>query len=142
MARFLDTNVLMYAAGGESRYKASCAAIILEAAQRRADYVTSVEVLQELIHRYLAIRRWDTLGRRAFDEFVEALEGRIEPVYEQDAVSAARLADSHTTVQGRDLFHVAVMQRLGVTEIISTDGGFDAFDDILRIDPAAWTPSQ
>jgi predicted nucleic acid-binding protein len=67
---------------------------------------------------------------------------QIEPVYAEDAQAAARLASRYRVLQTRDLFHVAVMQRLGLTEIISTDCGFDAIAEVTRIDPADWASEQ
>ena len=43
-------------------------------------FVTDSEVLQEMMHRYLASGRW-TLGREVVRAFAEAMRGRIEPVH-------------------------------------------------------------
>ncbi|HET9199398.1 MAG TPA: type II toxin-antitoxin system VapC family toxin [Dehalococcoidia bacterium] len=142
MARFLDANVLVYAAGRPHPLRESCQRVVDGIVQVPSDFLTSVEVFQEIIHRYRAIRRWEPEGRRIFWRFIELLQDRVEPIYETDARNSALLAERYGRVQSRDLFHVAVMQRLGVTEIISTDRGFDAITEVTRIDPAAWTPSQ
>jgi uncharacterized protein len=142
MARFLDANVPMYAAGASHPLKESCQRIVVEAAAHPADYLTSAEVLQELIHRYRSQRRWQSGGRQAYWEFREAMAGRVSPVVDHDADTAAALADRYATLESRDLIHVAVMQRLGVTEIVSTDRAFDAIEEVIRIDPADWTPSR
>lgn len=142
MARFLDANVPMYSSGAEHPLRESCIRVLIAAARDSRGFVTSVEVLQELIHRYLSERRWQRLGRILFDEFSSLMAGRIEPVVPVDASVAASLADRYPGAQSRDLFHVAVMRRLGITEIISTDRGFDAIPEVTRIDPADWSPSQ
>ncbi|MEX2236808.1 MAG: type II toxin-antitoxin system VapC family toxin [Dehalococcoidia bacterium] len=137
MVRFLDANIPMYAAGGDHRLREPSRQVIYDAGRNSREYVTSVEVCQEIIHRYLAIGRWEALGRRALQDFLTLMSGRIESVYQADVVTAARLADRYAPArpQSRDLFHVAVMQRLGVREIVSTDTGFDSIPDVTRIDP-------
>ena len=64
------------------------------------------------------------------------MHGRIEPVYAEDVLLAARLADSHQGISARDLVHAAVMQRLGVDRIISVDTDFDRLPNVTRLDPA------
>jgi predicted nucleic acid-binding protein len=142
MTRFLDTNVPVYAAGAPHPLRQPCRQIIQHVSRSRGSYVTSVEVLQELLHRYRAIRRWDGAGEKVFAEFMDVMALQIEPVYAEDAQAAARLASRYRVLQTRDLFHVAVMQRLGLTEIISTDCGFDAIAEVTRIDPADWASEQ
>ena len=55
---FLDANVPIYAAGREHPLKAPCVRVLELAAERPYDFVTDAEVLQELLHRYLAQRLW------------------------------------------------------------------------------------
>ena len=105
--------------------------------------MTNAEVLQEIIHRYTAIRRWSQ-GRRLFDEFSALMVGRIESVHALDVMIAARLADRYSRLSARDCLHTAVMQRLGVNRIASTDTRFDQVDGIERLDPMRvdeWGPT-
>lgn len=54
MSRILvDTNILIYAAGREHPFKAAAQRVLLALADRPNDFVTNVEVFQELLHRYL-----------------------------------------------------------------------------------------
>ncbi len=131
---FIDTNVPIYAAGREHRYKRSCQHVIMLAAERPHNFVTSSAVLQEIIHYYLSTRRWSE-GREIFRDFVTTLNGRIEPVLPDDAALAAQLADQRLDVNSHDLVHAAVMQRLGVSRIITADKDFDRIDGIERLDP-------
>ena len=87
------------------------------------------------MHRYMASGRW-TLGREVVRAFAEAMRGRVEPVQGEDAILATEWADRHPGVSTRDLVHAAVMQRLGVSRVISADTGFDRLEDIERLDPA------
>ena len=143
-AAFVDANVPIYAAGREHVYKAPCARIILMVAERPNSFVTDVEVLQELVHRYTSSGRW-ALGRDVLRRFSELMHDRIEPVFEVDIHSAAKLADQHSGISARDFVHAAVMQRLGIDVIISADGGFDRLPGLTRLDPtdvAVWGNSQ
>ena len=52
---FLDTNVPIYAAGRPHALKKPCAQILMLVAERPHAFLTDAEVLQELLHRYLAL---------------------------------------------------------------------------------------
>ena len=132
-AAFIDANVPIYASGRESPYKEPCVRVLMMAAERPMSFVTDAEVLQELLHRYLASERW-ALGREVLHSFKELMRDRIEPVYAEDVDLAARLADSHPVVSARDLVHAAVMRRLGVPLIISSDADFDRLPGMTRLD--------
>ena len=135
-AVFIDANVPIYAAGGDHPHKEPCARILRMAAEDPQPFVTDSEVLQELMHRYLASGRWE-LGLEVLRAFAEALHGRIEPVHAVDVLAAAELADRHPDVSSRDLVHTAVMQRLGASRIISADTDFDRLEGIDRLDPSS-----
>ena len=135
LAAFIDANIPIYAAGREHPNKEPCARALMMAAEYPRSFVTDVEVLQELMHRYLASGRW-ALGREVLQSFAEVMHGRIEPVYEEDLHLAARLADRRPGISARDLVHAAVMRRLGVDRIISADTDFDRLPDVTRLDPA------
>lgn len=124
----------MYAGGAEHRLKEYCIRVLQLTRELPSRFTTSAEVLQELIHRYTAIRRWPQ-GRVMFAEFATLLSGRIHPIYPADVMNAAALADSITTLSARDLLHLAVMRRLQISRIVSTDAKFDHVDGIERLDP-------
>ena len=140
---FIDANVPIYAAGRAHENKAPCARVLMLAAEYPQSFVTDVEVLQELMHRYRASRRW-TLGREVLMGFAEVMHDRIEPVVADDLSLAVRLADRHPGISTRDLVHAAVMQRLGTDRIVSSDTDFDCLPGVTRLDPAelgAWRES-
>lgn len=134
-AAFLDTNVPIYAAGWPHPLKEPCAQVLLLVAEQPQAFVTDAEVLQELLHRYLALRLW-LQGREVFRRFTELMRERVETVQADDVERAAALADAHPELGGRDLLHAAVMQRLGLRHICSTDTGFDRLTEVERLDPA------
>ncbi len=134
-AVFIDANVPIYAAGRDHPYKEPCARVLRVLADDPQSFLTDSEVLQEILHRYLASGRW-ALGREVVRAFAEAMRGRIEPVHGEDVILAVELADRHPGVSARDLVHTGVMQRVGVSRIISADTDFDRLDGIQRLDPA------
>ena len=87
-AAFIDANVPIYASGREHPNKEPCARILTMVAESPISFFTDVEVLQELLHRYIALRRW-ALGRKVLQSFAELMHDRIEPVYEEDIYLAA-----------------------------------------------------
>lgn len=133
-AALVDTNVPMYAAGADHPLKAPCVDVMAMVAAHPRAFVTTAEVLQELIHCYLSAQRW-SFGREVVKEFAELLEGRIEPVYAADILEAARLADDYSGVSSRDLVHAATARRLGVSRIVSTDAHFDVLPGVERLAP-------
>lgn len=140
---FLDTNVPIYASGGVHQQKAPCLRVMDLAARQPRAFVTDVEVLQELMHRYLSSDRW-SLGREVLSMFAEVMRNRIEPVHVSDIRVASAFADDHPGIGARDLLHAAVMQRLGVERIISADRDFDRLPGVTRLDPLdvdAWESS-
>jgi predicted nucleic acid-binding protein len=63
------------------------------------------------------------------------MRSRIEPVFTRDVERAASLADEHAEFEARDLVHVAVMERVGATAIVTADTTFDGLKGIERLDP-------
>jgi predicted nucleic acid-binding protein len=106
---------------------------LIAASEQPDPFITSAEVLQEILHRRVS-RRW-AIGRQVLDGFAELMEGRIEAVQGLDVRFASNSATHYSGLASRDLLHAAVMQRLGVTQIISSDRGFDAIDGVTRLDP-------
>jgi predicted nucleic acid-binding protein len=105
------------------------------AAEGADSFVTSAEVLQEILHRYLALGR-RSAGVGLVRQLATLMEGRIEPVLAEDVASAAALADRYPALTARDLLHLATMRRLETSAMVSADSGFDGFSGIRRLDPA------
>ena len=131
---FIDANVPMYAAGEEHPLREPSIRVMQVVTANPDRFFTDAEVFQEIIHRYVSVRRWPH-GREVFNSLAEAMYGRIEPVYAQDIFDAAALADDHPGINARDLVHAAVALRLGVSHIISTDTDFDRLPVVTRLAP-------
>ena len=131
---FLDANIQTYSAGRDHPMREPSRRILAMAADNPDAFVTDAEVLQELLHRYLALRHWPA-GRDSIEEFVALMTDRIEPMFAGDVERAAQLADRYPSLSARDLVHAAVMLRVGSSRIATADGGFDLIDGIERLDP-------
>ena len=134
MTAFVDTAVLMYAVGADHPLREPCRDVLARVESGEIDAEISVEVVQELLHRYLAIGRGNAvvdLVTRTLDLFAPVL-----PVTHAVMRRVPDLARAYPKLAARDLIHVAVCQHEGIAEIISPDRGFDAVAGLQRIDPA------
>lgn len=117
---FVDSDIPMYLIGAPHRHKTD--------AQR---LVTDTEVLQEILHRYVAIDRRDAI-QPAF----EALLGAIDQVLSIDLAAVQRakaIVLGSRQLSARDALHLAVMEQHGISRILSFDAGFDGFPGITRL---------
>lgn len=140
---FLDANVPIYAAGRDHPLKGPCKEVLRLAARHPEAFSTDAEVLQEMLHRYLSLKRWPE-GKRVVLDLAAMMRGCVVPVIAEDAVLACELADRYgSRLAARDLLHAAVMLRTGSAKIVTADKDFDqlAPRGIERLDPAdieAW----
>ncbi len=128
---FVDANVPMYLIGTEHPNKGRARDLIEALAASGERLVTDVEVYQELLHRYAAIRRLD-----AVPAAIEVLDGVVTEVLgfdRADVLDARDLLASTPGLSARDAIHLAVMRRAGVSRILSFDRAFDAFPDVERV---------
>jgi uncharacterized protein len=128
---FVDSNIPMYLIGADHPNKAAARRLLERAVVDNEPLSTDVEVLQELLHRYLAIQRRDAIGP-AWDAIVGVVDV-IHPIEREDVDRARRLVGVAATLSARDAIHVAVMQRHGIARILSFDTGFDGILGIERI---------
>jgi predicted nucleic acid-binding protein len=128
---FVDSNIPMYLVGANERYRDDARRLVERAIAARERLVTNAEVLQEILHRYVAIDRRDAI-QPAFD----AILGVVDEVFDVTAVDVER---AKTIVQGRrrhsarDAIHLATMERHAVTRIMTFDAGFDAYPGVSRV---------
>ncbi len=92
---------------------------------------TSTDVLQEILYRYVGLRRPD-LAVEVFDLFV-GLCSTVFPVTLADTDRARDLVRSGAPASMRDPVHAAVMLDNDVTRIASFVGGFDHLKGIERL---------
>jgi predicted nucleic acid-binding protein len=128
---FIDSNVPMYLVGGEHPHKLDVRRILERLAGEQRMLVTSSEVFQEILHRYVSAGRRDWIGV-AFD----ALQSMVDDVFavERDDVLLARdIVNAHPALVARDAIHIAVMRRRNVARILSFDSDFDEVAGITRL---------
>ena len=126
---FVDSNVPMYLVGAEHPNKAAARALLERTITDGEILVTDAEVLQEILHRYVAIDRRDAIGP-AFDALLGVVD-EVFPVERSDVEGARRLVLT-TTLSARDAVHLAIMRRRGVDRIMTFDRGFDGIAGITR----------
>jgi len=128
----------MYAAGMSHVHKRPSAALLAAIARGEIAAGTSVEVLQEILHRHRAIGRWAE-GSRLYDR-VRVLMDTIVEVTIEDLDSARELLDTHSRLSARDAVHVSTALNLRCTAICSYDSGFDSVTTIVRQVPEDLLP--
>jgi predicted nucleic acid-binding protein len=124
---FVDTNVLMYAVGGEHPLRREARRFFEDSLSRGEQLVTSAEVLQELLHAYLPVGRLATL-----DAALSLTDARIPvvwPVEHEDVRLARDLIPRHAGLGARDLLHLACCQRREVRRLKSFDRALAAAFD-------------
>lgn len=128
---FVDSNIPMYLIGDNHAHKVDAQRLLERCVAARQRLVTDAEVLQEILHRYVAINR-----REAIAPACEVLLSTVDEVFSIDRELALRARDlvlAHREVSARDALHVAVMEHHGIEEILTFDRGFDAVPGIRRI---------
>ncbi len=128
---FIDSNIPMYLVGAPHPHKADARRLVEQCIAERERLVTDAEVLQEILHRYAAIRRRDAI-QPAFD----ALLGIVDEVLVIDKSTAERAKEivlGHAGLSPRDAIHLAAMEQSGVSRIMSFDAGFDGFPGVERL---------
>ena len=93
-------------------------------------YVTSVEVYQEILRRYVAIDRRSAI-RDAF-RLLDDLAASVFPVTRVHVDAAREIAERRLMLSARGCLHLAVMQAHGVERVLTFDQGFSAVPGIIR----------
>ncbi|HET9344184.1 MAG TPA: type II toxin-antitoxin system VapC family toxin [Candidatus Limnocylindrales bacterium] len=128
---FVDSNIPMYLVGGDYPNKVAARRRLEQAIVDNVPLASDAEVLQELLHRYVAIGRRDAIGP-ACDALLGVVDV-VHPIELEDVTRARRLAETAPGLSARDAVHLAVMQRHGITRILTFDTGFDGIVGVERI---------
>jgi uncharacterized protein len=127
----VDSNIPMYLVGGSHPHKVDAQRWVEKLLSDRQRLVTDAEVLQEILHRYIAVNRRDAI-QPAFD----SLLGVVDEVLTIDHAildRAKRIIFGHARLSARDAVHLAVMEQHGIDRILTFDSGFDGFPGITRL---------
>jgi predicted nucleic acid-binding protein len=128
---FVDSNVPMYLVGAAHPNKVASQRLLERAIADGERLVTDAEVLQEILHRYVAIARRDAI-QPAFDALLNAVD-EVFAIEQSDAERAKDLLQGTPGLSARDAIHVALMQRNDVSRILTFDAGFDQVPGIQRL---------
>jgi len=127
----IDSNIPMYLVGASHPHKSDAQRWLEKLVSDRERLVTDAEVLQEILHRYVAIDRRDAI-QPAF----EALLGIVDQVLGVDRVAVERAKEivlGHRHLSARDAVHLAVMELHEIDRILTFDSGFDRFPGVTRL---------
>jgi predicted nucleic acid-binding protein len=118
----VDSNVPMYLVGAEHPHKVDARRLLERAV---------AEVLQEILHRSVAIGRRDAM-QPCFNLLLEVVD-EVLPITLETACSAREIVIGHPGLTARDAIHLAVMREHGVEEIMSFDRHFDELPGVSRL---------
>jgi predicted nucleic acid-binding protein len=129
----LDANVLMYAAGAAHPNKSPSLDLLTRIARGEVEAGADVEVLQELLHRYRALGRWED-GRRVYD-LARTIVPAWFPIGVATLDTARKLLDAHPSLVARDALHAAVYFEVGASALCSYDRDLGRIPGLQRVEP-------
>jgi len=127
----VDSNIPMYLTGAPHPRKTDAQRLLEKLTSERQRMVTDAEVLQEILHRYVAINRREDI-QPAFDAVLGIVED-VLPVDRPVVERAKQIVLGYRRLSARDAVHLAVMERHGIEQILTFDSGFDGFPGITRL---------
>ncbi len=127
----IDSHIPMYLVGAEHPHKIDAQRLLERCIAERRRLFTDAEVLQEILHRYSAIKRKDAI-QPALDALLGVVD-EVLPVERDDVLSARDILMGAPDLSSRDALHLAIMRRHGIRSILSFDRGFDLFPGVSRI---------
>ncbi len=121
---FVDTNVFMYAVGKPHPLQSRAQQFFDESMHNREMLFTSAEVIKELMHVYLRMKRPHTLDSAL--ELMDKAGVEVWPLEEADVILARRLHEQYPSLEARGLCHLASCRRRGVRQIMTFDEALSA----------------
>ena len=116
---FVDANVFMYAVGRAHSLRDDARRFFEDGRRDGAQLVTSAEVLQELLHAYVAVGRFETLDSAL--TLAESSVTHVWPVEQEDVRLARALLERHPRLGARDVLHLACCRRKAVQRVKTYD---------------------
>lgn len=129
----LDANLFMYAGGAEHPNKEPAGRYLQRVTAQEVDAAIDAETLQEILHRYRAIRRWED-GGRVYD-LARTLVPVVLPVTAPVLDAARDLLDRYSDLMARDALHAAIALKHTDGQICSFDDDFDEIEGLKRTEP-------
>jgi len=128
---FIDSNIPMYLTGGPHPHKSDAQVILEKIVASRERLVTDAEVLQEMLHRFSAIKKKEAIAETI--RLLLDIADEVFPIEKRDALRAGEILHNPADLSARDALHVAIMERYGVRTVFSFDADFDRWPGISRI---------
>jgi predicted nucleic acid-binding protein len=116
---FVDSNIFIYAVGRPHPLKAEAQNFFFESSKKGKRLVTSAEVLQELLHVYLPVERFETLDA-AMGLATRGVD-QVLPIDSASVLHARHLTSQHPGLNARDLIHLAVCHQHNIGELKTFD---------------------
>lgn len=127
----IDSNIPMYLIGAPHPRKAETQILLERLVAAGERMVTDAEMLQEILHRYTAIGRRDSIAPAI--QLTLDIVDEIYPIEKTDVLRASEIVQSRVALAARDAIHIAVMERYGVRSILSFDSDFDHWPGLQRL---------
>ena len=121
----------MYLVGAPHPHKSDAQRLLEKLVSDRQRLVTDAEVLQEILHRYVAINRRDAI-QPAFDAILGVVD-QVLPIDRATTERAKEIVLGHPRMSARDAVHLAIMEQHGIEQILTFDAGFDGVPGIKRL---------
>ncbi|MEM5788219.1 MAG: type II toxin-antitoxin system VapC family toxin [Syntrophobacteraceae bacterium] len=116
---YVDSNVFIYAVGRAHPLRSEAQDFFISSRVSGKKLVTSAEVLQELLHVYLPVRRVETLDAALQLAFGGTDE--IIPIEADLVMHARRLAERYPALSARDLLHLSICRLKKIKELKTFD---------------------
>ena len=121
----------MYLVGAPHPLKIDAQRWLEKLVRERQRLVTDAEVLQEILHRYVAIDRRDAI-QPAFDALLAVVD-EVLPINSVAVERAKQIVLEYRRLSARDALHLSIMEQHDIERILSFDSGFDSFPGISRL---------
>jgi len=136
---FLDSNIFVNARIKDRKYGSSCARVITDLAQGRLSAATSTLALVEVSNAFRKIG----LGQEVAPEInsIYSTGINVSELLNVDVRLTVELFRS-SSVSPYDCAHAAIMKRIGLDTILSTDPHFENIPGIILLEPIRYPPRK
>ena len=121
----------MYVVGAPHPHKNDAQHWLEKLVAERQRLVTDAEVLQEILHRFVAINRRNSI-QAAFNVLLGVVD-EVLPINQGIVERAKDIVLGYDRLSARDAVHLAIMQHHAIDRILTFDAGFDGFPGITRL---------
>jgi uncharacterized protein len=129
----LDSNIFMYAGGVNHPNKKPCLQLLEKIASGDIHAVIDAEVLQEILHRYRTIHRWED-GCKVY-ELARQIVLIVVPVTDEIMDSTLDIMKMYPELMARDALHAAACHASGADAFCSYNEDFDIIPNLKRLKP-------